>query len=140
MMSEPTFYSLDEIGRQSASCAVSYNQRASLRLDEDITSIAVDAEWCNNKFLCVQLAASDNEGKIKNLYVFTDDVLSIKHCPDLYKGIPVTRVIYPIGEKSILEYFKVIPKSLICYFFYSPRDIEALLGKDKLKEMMVTYC
>lgn len=98
------------------------------KIDKHITTIAIDAEWCGKSFLSVQLALSNKYGRIDGYYVFSDDEKSLSKCPSSYKNVEVTKVYYPIGKKGILDYFEELPKVLECMFFYSPRDIESLLG------------
>lgn len=99
-------------------------------ISSDVTTISIDAEWYKKSFLSVQLATSDDNGSVLDYYVFSDNSDSLKECPSTYKGINVTKVLYPIGKKGVLEYFSALPSKLDCLFFYSPRDLESLLGAE----------
>ena len=103
--------------------------------EDDLVYISVDAEWYKNTFLMVQLAVSNKEGKILQYYVFVDRALPFEF--KTYKDIPTEVINYPIGKKGIMEYFTEVPMSIHCFFFYSPRDIEGLIGAEEWTKLLV---
>lgn len=101
------------------------------------TTLAIDAEWCGKTFLTVQIAASDYSGQINQYYIFSDNEESLFYCPDTYNGIPVMKLIFPIGKKAVLTQFENLPQHLDILFFYSPRDIEGLIGVEEWMRLLI---
>lgn len=101
------------------------------------TTLAIDAEWCGKTFLTVQIAASDYSGQINQYYIFSDNEESLFYCPDNYNGIPVMKLIFPIGKKGVLNQFENLPQHLDILFFYSPRDIEGLIGVEEWMKLLI---
>jgi len=108
-----------------------------MRLTKEIKNISVDAEWYKNEFLTVQMAASNEKGEIVDYYIFSKEHSTLERCPKVYNGVPVTVVRHPIGKEGILNTFEELPVELECLFFYSPRDIEGLLGQDIWRELLL---
>lgn len=106
--------------------------------EKDYRYVAIDAEWVGDDFITAQLAFSNESGEIMEYIIFardTRDALEI----DLkqHNSKPVTVIEYPIGSLPLLDIFESLPPELTCIFFYSPRDLESFLGKEKWFELLV---
>lgn len=106
-------------------------------ITNNITTISIDAEWVKDTFLTVQMACSDEKGRIEKYYIFCDNEEYLVQCPKEFKGVNVEKVFYPIGYMGILDYFESLPKQLDCLFFYSPRDIESFLGPEVWSSLLL---
>lgn len=98
-------------------------------------NISIDAEWSKDKFLSFQMALSDSKGMIIRYYIFTEKEL-IPYIPNEYKGVEVIGLNFNVGVSCVLDYFVELPDNLNCFFFYSPRDIEAFLGKHNWRNVL----
>lgn len=102
----------------------------------DYKYVSIDAEWEGKNFITLQMGFSNEQGEIQQYVILVNDEYQL--CPfNTYKGVSIECVHYPIGKKAALDYFPNLPKELLCMFYYSPRDIESFLGKEKWVELLL---
>ena len=120
---------------------------------------AIDAEWAwlvskgfNSKgetikgkvadYITVQFGFSRPDGKVELVVVFWNSKYPTPSVEDVQKlettlGIQIKIVVTDrLDKENLLNYFK-LPTTLETFMYYSPKDVQGMLGKEKWKAMLL---